>query len=137
MPRTRLSAALWLFIVFASGILVGVVSHRLYVTSTASANANAAPRTMDEFRRRYLSEMKERVGANDEQLASVTRILDDTKQKFDALHAQEKPLHDRIQQDQIDAIKALLNDQQKVAYDEWRAERERRRQVAMAQKKKK
>jgi ABC-type transporter Mla subunit MlaD len=135
MLRTRFSAALYLLIVFASGILVGVVSHRLYVTSTASANT--APRTMDEFRKRYLSEMKEKVGANDQQLASVATILNETKQKFDNLHAQEKPLHDRIQQDQVDAIKALLTDQQKVAYDEWRAEREKRRQLALAQKKKK
>jgi hypothetical protein len=134
MLRTRLSAALYLAIVFASGILVGVVSHRLYVTNTASANT--APRTMDEFRRRYLSEMKDRVGANDEQLAAVGRILDETKGKFDALHAQEKPLHDRIQQEQVDAVKALLNDKQKVAFDEWRAERERRRALAQAQRKK-
>jgi hypothetical protein len=134
MLRTRLSAALYLAIVFASGVLVGVVSHRLYVTNTASANT--APRTMDEFRRRYLGEMKDKVGANDEQLAAVGRILDETKGKFDALHAQEKPLHDKIQQEQVDAIKALLNDQQKVAFDEWRAERERRRALAQAQKKK-
>ena len=134
MLRSRLSAALYLLIVFASGILVGVVSHRLYVTNTASANS--APRTMDEFRKRYLGEMKQKVGASDAQLSSVANILDETKQKFDALHAQEKPLHDKIQQDQIDAIKALLNDQQKTAYDDWRAERERRRQLAMAQKKK-
>lgn len=134
MLRSRLSAALYLLIVFASGILVGVVSHRLYVTNTASANS--APRTMDEFRKRYLGEMKQKVGASDAQLSSVANILDETKQKFDVLHAQEKPLHDKIQQDQIDAIKALLNDQQKTAYDDWRAERERRRQLAMAQKKK-
>ncbi len=134
MLRTRLSAALYLAIVFASGILVGVVSHRLYVTNTASANT--APRTMDEFRRRYLGEMKDKVGASDEQLAAVGRILDQTKGKFDALHAQEKPLHDKIQQEQVDAVKALLNEQQKVAFDEWRAERERRRALAQAQRKK-
>jgi hypothetical protein len=134
MLRTRLSAALYLAIVFASGVLTGVVSHRLYVTNTASANT--APRTMDEFRRRYLGEMKDKVGANDEQLAAVGRILDETKGKFDALHAQEKPLHDKIQQEQVDAVKALLNDQQKVAFDEWRAERERRRALAQAQRKK-
>ena len=134
MLRSRWSAFVYLVIVFASGILVGVVSHRLYVTNTASANT--APRTMDEFRKRYLGEMKEKVGANDRQLDTVARILDETKQKFDALHAQEKPLHDKIQQDQVDAIRALLTDQQKIAYDEWRAERERRRQLAIAQKKK-
>jgi hypothetical protein len=39
MPRTRLSAAAYLILVFASGILVGIVSHRLYVTTTANASS--------------------------------------------------------------------------------------------------
>jgi hypothetical protein len=67
----------------------------------------------------------------------VGRILDQTEGMFDALHAEEKPLHDKIQQEQVDAVKALLNDKQKVAFDEWRAERERRRAMAQAQPKSK
>jgi hypothetical protein len=113
-------------VVFASGILVGVVSHRLYITSTVNASLiPPAPRTMDEVRRQYLADMRKKVGVNDDQLASVDRILDETKRKFDELHAHEKPLRDKIQQDQHDAINALLNDQQKVAFDNWRAERAR------------
>jgi hypothetical protein len=126
MPRTRLSAALYLILVFLSGILVGVVSHRLYVTSTVTASlVPPAPRTMDEVRKQYLADMRRKVGVNDEQIASVNRILDETKRRFDELHAQEKPLRDKIQQDQHEAISALLNDQQKVSFDNWREERAR------------
>jgi len=121
MPRTKLNAALYLALVFASGILVGAVSHRLYETKTV--NASAAPRTMEEFRRRYLAEMRARVGANDAQIASVTRILDDTKRKFDDLHAQEKRQKDTIAQQQHDAIAEVLTPKQKIAFDNWRAER--------------
>jgi len=123
MPRTRISIALYLFLVFASGILVGIVSFRLYATNTASANNS--PRSMSEFRKRYLDGMRTKVGASEAQIVEITRTLDETKRKFDALAAQEQPLHDRIQQDHIDAIKALLTDQQRIAYDNWRAERER------------
>jgi hypothetical protein len=123
MPRNRYSALLYLILVFASGILVGVVSHRLYVTSTVSATQ--PPRTMDEVRKKYLADMRARVGVNDDQLASVNRILDDTKQKFDDLSKREKPLHDAIQQEQIDEVSALLTPAQKTAYDQWRAERAR------------
>ena len=133
MPRTRLTVFFYLFLVFASGILVGSVSHRLYVTATASANTG--PRTLPEFRKRYLAEMRQKVGVNDQQIASVIRILDETKQKFDQLKAQEKPLHDRIQQEMIEAIRAELTDQQKIAYDQWRAERERARQAQETSKK--
>jgi hypothetical protein len=125
MPRTRLSAALYLVLVFASGILVGVVSHRLYVTSTVSATTIPAPRTMDEVRKKYLADMRAKVGVDEQQLASVNQILDDTKRKFDELHAQEKPTHDKVTQEQVDAISALLTPPQKVAYDKWREERAR------------
>jgi len=132
MPRTRLSTALYLILVFASGALVGVVSHRLYDTSSASANTS--PRSMTEFRKRYLDGMREKVGANEAQIAEIVKTLDDTKRKTDALQAQEKPLHDQIQQEHVDAIKAILNDQQKIAYDNWRAERERAKAAAAAQR---
>ena len=124
MPRSRISIAIYLFLVFGSGILVGTVAHRLYATNTASAN-NTPPGTMSEFRKRYLDGMRTKVGASEQQIIDITRTLDETKRKFDALAAQEQPLHDKIQQEHIDQIKALLNDQQRVAYDNWRAERER------------
>jgi hypothetical protein len=123
MPRTRTSIVLYLILVFASGILVGTVSHRLYATNTASASTS--PRSMSEFRTRYLAGMREKVGVNETQIVAITKTLDETKRKFDALAADEKPLHDKIQQDHIDQIKALLTPQQVVAYDNWRAERER------------
>ncbi len=123
MPRTRLSAALYLLLVFASGILVGIVSHRLYVTNTVSATS--VPPTSAEVRQKYLTDMRSQVGLSDNQIAEVNSILDQTKQKFDALHASEKPMRDKIQQEQIDAISALLSPTQKTAYERWRAERAR------------
>ena len=134
MPRTRYSAALYLILVFASGILVGVVSHRLYVTTTVNATAPQAPRSMAEFRKKYLAEMKTKVGVNDGQIASVNAILDDAKSKFDDLHKKETALHDAISKEQVDSISALLTPQQKTAYDQWREERARLH--AEAQKKK-
>jgi predicted secreted Zn-dependent protease len=123
MPRTRIGIAFYLILVFASGILVGIVSFRLYAANTASANNS--PRSMTEFRKRYLDGMRTKVGVSEAQIVEITRELDETKHRFDALAAEEQPLHDKIQQEHIDAIKALLTDQQKVAYDNWRAERER------------
>jgi len=128
MPRTRISIALYLCLVFASGMLVGIVSNRLYATNTASANNS--PRSMSEFRKRYLDGMRTKVGASEKQILEITRTLDETKRKYDELAAQEQPLHDKIQQDHVEEIKALLNDRQKIAYDNWRTERERAKQQA-------
>jgi uncharacterized membrane-anchored protein YhcB (DUF1043 family) len=133
MPRTRISIAIYLFLVFTSGIMVGVVSYRLYATNTASANNT--PRSMSEFRKRYLDGMRTKVGASEAQIAAITRTLDETKRKYDELAAEEQPLHDKIQQDHINEIEALLNPQQRIAYDNWRAERERAKQQPSKQSK--
>ena len=132
MPRSRLTIALYLILVFASGILVGVVSHRLYAT-TSTASANNSPQTVTEFRRRYLEGMKKEVGASPAQLVEIGKILEDTKKKVDELAAAERPLHDKIQQDHIDQIKELLSPQQRIAYEDWRAARERAKRLAQAQ----
>lgn len=123
MPRSRFSIALYLILVFASGILVGVVSYRLYSTNTASANT--AKPTIGEFSRRYLEGMRTQVGVNDDQLRQVQLILQDTRHKLDELAAKEKPLHDQIKMEHVQEIRNLLNDKQKIAYDNWRVARAR------------
>jgi hypothetical protein len=127
MPRTRLSAILYLLLVFASGILVGAVSTRLYAVK-ASVPAVTAPRNMAELTRRYSEEIRQKVGVNDAQVAAITKILADTKKKFDDLRREERPQRDRIQQEQIDSIRAVLTDEQKPAYEAWRAERQKAQQ---------
>ena len=127
MPRSRVSAALYLILVFASGIIVGTVGHRLYSTTTASASTL----TPDEWKKRYLEQMKKRVGASPDQLARVTAIMNDTKRKFDDVHAQEKTVHDKLYAQQVEDVRAVFADEkQKAAFEVWRAERKREREKA-------
>jgi hypothetical protein len=119
----RLTTLIYMLLVFGAGILIGVTSHRLYDTNTASANTANAPQNMTEFHKRYLAEMRERVHVNDQQINAVVGHLDDAKRRFDDLRAQEQPLHDHIQQELVDEIRGELTDAQKPAYDKWHAER--------------
>ena len=129
MPRSRVSAALYLILVFASGIIVGTVGHRLYSTTTASASASTL--TPDEWKKRYLEQMKKRVGASPDQLARVTAIMNDTKRKFDDVLAQEKTVHDKLYAQQVEDVRAVFADEkQKAAFEVWRAERKREREKA-------
>lgn len=125
MTGNRTSAILYLTLVFASGILVGGVSHRLYMTTSASASTTTE--TSAQWRKRYLKTMKEKVAVSDAQISVVDKLISDAKRKMDDLRAQEKPIHDKLQQELIEDIRSGLNDQQKAAYDTWRAERERAR----------
>src|SRR5579863_6198612 len=135
LSRSRTTIALYLVLVFASGILVGVESHRMYATTSTARAKTDPPKNMGEFRRRYLDGMKTQVGVSDTQLAQINIILEDTKKKVNELAAAEKPLHDQILQEHVDQIKDLLSPQQKIAYDNWRAERERAKREAEAKKK--
>jgi hypothetical protein len=106
-----------------------VVSTHLYAVKANFVPVSTAPRTMAELRTRYMSAMRERIpGITDEQTAAVSRILDDTKKKFDDIRREERPTRDHIQQEQIDAIRAVLTDAQRPAYEAWRAERQKAQQ---------
>ena len=132
MPKTRLSAILYLLLVFGSGILVGVASTRLYAVKASVTPAATAPRTLAEFRARYMSDMRTKIpNVTDDQVTAVSKILDDTKKKFDDLRHEERPTRDKIQQDQIDEIRAVLTDAQRPAYEAWRAERQKTQQQNM------
>jgi hypothetical protein len=122
VSSTKVSAAVTLLLVFASGILVGAVSNRLYMVRTASANA-PAPRTMAQYRKQFFEEMRVKVGATDAQIARMDVVLDDAKKKLDALHAEHKPMREKIDHDRIEGIRAVLDDKQRAAYDQWREER--------------
>ena len=65
-------------------------------------------------------------GVNDAQVAAVEKILADAKKRYDDLRREQRPMRDHIQQEQVDAIRAVLTDAQKPAYDAWRAERAKR-----------
>ena len=136
MPKTRLSAILYLLLVFGSGILVGVACTHLYAVKASAAPPAAAPRTLAEFRTRYMASMRARIpNVTDDQAKAVSGILDDTKKKFDDLRREERPTRDKIQQDQIDAIRSVLTDAQRSAYDAWRAERQKTQQQNMRNRK--
>jgi hypothetical protein len=62
-------------------------------------------------------------------LPLLRKILGDTKKKFDDIRREERPLRDRIQQEQVDAIRAVLTDAQKPAYEAWRAQRQKAQQT--------
>jgi len=126
MLRSKFSAAVYLALVFASGILVGGFASRLYM---AARPVNAAPRTTpDEWRKRYVNDLRTRVKLDEGQVQKLQEILDHTRQRYHELRDREKKTAQSIQTDQVDQIRAMLRDDQKPLYEELRAEREKHRQ---------
>ena len=61
MPKSRLSAALSVFLVFFSGTVLGAFSYRLYSLPSVqpAKDSGGPPRKMnaEDFRKRYLSDL--------------------------------------------------------------------------------
>jgi len=150
MPKSRLSAAISVFLVFFSGTVLGAFSYRLYSLPSVQSvkDTGGPPRKLspDEWRKKYVSDLSTALKMDDQQVSELNKILDHTREEFeqlnqkvqpaqDALNAKFRPAREAIQSQQVDAINALLRPEQKPLYDTFRAERERLRKLHMQQKK--
>jgi hypothetical protein len=127
MPKTKLSALVSLLLVFASGILVGAVAYRLYMVRTV-AMAPPTPRpSPEEVRKRIVSEMRDRVKLDDQQVARLNQIYDRTRQDFDALHKKGSQESRALWDRQKEEIQAILRPDQIPLYEQYQKERDEQR----------
>ena len=123
MTRTSFTTSIYLLLVFLSGGVVGVLGHSY---ATRSVSANTAPRNPEQYKRKYIEEMRTRLKLKDDQVNQLSGILDETRRRFHEQHERAKPELDQIQNDQVSKVRALLNDEQRSEYEKMRIEREKR-----------
>jgi hypothetical protein len=141
MPKSKLSAFLSLLLVFLSGAVVGAFAYRAYDLKSVAAERSGPPKRLDpeEVRKRIVSDMRERIHLDDQQVAQVNQILDQTGDQFRkirdkanvAMRSEMKPVHDK----QVELINSLLREDQRSLYAAWQAEREAERKRHEAEKK--
>ncbi|MGQ9919389.1 MAG: hypothetical protein ACUVS7_18470 [Bryobacteraceae bacterium] len=124
MRRSNLVLALSLLVVFASGVVVGVVGDRYLRGTNQTAKATRSP---EEYRRAYVEEMNRRLKLTPEQLEGLNRILDETREQFRQLREKQRPEIKALQDAQTARINALLTPEQQEEYARMRKEREERR----------
>ena len=128
MIGSKIPVWAYLLLVFVGGGAVGVFADRLYAVKAVSADTRApGPRTPDEYRKRYVEELKSRLKLDSDQATKLNAVLEATQQRMHDLHEREKPEMTAIHQEQVDRVHAILNDKQDVEYDKMREEREKRR----------
>ena len=125
MKRSSLTIALYVLLVFSGGVAVGGFGHHLYTVKSVSATSTR--KSPDDYRRAYMSEMKQRLKLDDTQAVNVEKVLDATRDRYRAFRERTKPEMDQIQTDQTKAIRGILSDEQMREYDRMRAERDARR----------
>lgn len=117
MKRSRLAVALYVLLVFLSGTVVGAVGHRLYYKETFTPRPRPSP---EEFRRRYLEDMRARLKLSDDQLRRIEAILDETRDRY-------RMQMRAMQEEQTARIREVLDPSQRAEYEKMRQEREERR----------
>lgn len=126
MKRSQVQIALYMLAVFLSGAVVGGFAHRLYMVKTVTAE----PRRPEDFRRKYVNDMRERLKLDDTQAARLNDILDRTAARFKQFREDHKQETDAIHEEQVREIRAMLNASQQADYEQFRLEREKRRRDA-------
>ena len=124
--RRNLVTGFYLLLLFLSGVAVGAFGLRLYTLNSVSASVNT--RNPEEFRRRYVAELRTRLKLTDDQVNRLGPILDETRQRYHDLHEKHKPEMKLIQDDQVQKIRAILTDAQQTEYTRLLDEREKQRQ---------
>ena len=125
MSRSNLTIALYLLLVFGSGIAVGAFGYRVYSGQPVLANAPKKI-TPEEWRREYVKEMQTRCNLTSEQSQSVDGVLDDMRARFQEEHKKHDADLKSLKDLQHERITAILTPEQRPAYEKMRADREAR-----------
>ncbi len=123
MRLSRLNLALYVGLIFASGITVGVFAHRLYTVNTVAAKATHSP---EEFRKHFVSDLQTRLNLRPDQVQKVNVILDGTRARFQEVHDKYRPEMNAIREQQHANIREILDDTQKAEFEKIKAERDKR-----------
>ena len=125
MKRSNFTIALYLFLVFASGIVVGAFGFRLY--SGTPVAAKTTPRiSPEEWRRQYFEEMQSRLKLTPEQMRQLNEISDQSRSRFHDAHEKNDAILRQIREEQTAKVRAMLTDEQRPEYEKLRAERDAR-----------
>ena len=123
MKRWTLPIALYLFVVFVSGSVLGALGYRLYNPPTTKSNAKLSP---EEWRRQNLEEMRQKLNLTPDQVQKVNTVYDETHSRFEAAHNTHNQVVKQIREDHVSKIRVLLTPEQLPKYEQLRAEREQR-----------
>jgi hypothetical protein len=116
MRRTKLIALIFGLLIFALGLVTGVLAHRLYVADSVNAS--------EDWRVRYVRELHSKLKLSDHQVDKLNDILDNTRAKVRAVKDRYKPEMLTIKQDQIARVVSILSPQQADQYRKIVAEQE-------------
>jgi hypothetical protein len=120
---SRAAIAAYVFLVFASGGVLGAFGMRLYTAQTTVRRTRPTP---EEQRKRATTEFESRLKLNAEQMQQLNIIMDDTKSRVDEIRRKMHPEYQKIHEDQNQKFRNMLTPDQQLEFDKMMKEREER-----------
>jgi len=121
MKRWNLPIAVYLFLVFVSGGVVGALGYRMYSPPSARSEQHVNPEVM---RKQYMDELRARVNLTAEQIQKVNVIMDETDASFNQMHERHHQDFEKIKEEHRAKLRAVLTPEQLPKYDQFRTERD-------------
>ena len=110
--KTKREAALLVIVVFLLGALVGGLAAHVW-------SIHAASRSIPHGPDQIIDQLSRELQFTPDQLKQVTQIVDETHSQVRALYAPIDAQREQIRQQSRARIRALLNDNQKVKFEEF------------------
>src|SRR5437763_12351602 len=88
--RSNSSIALYLLLVFVSGVLVCAFGYRLYTVTAVSATSRVAD-SQQARRQRFIAELRSRLQLRPDQVQQVSTIVDDGRARVREIHKRIDP----------------------------------------------
>jgi hypothetical protein len=121
MKLSRSAIALYIALVFVSGVVLGAVGHRFYLASTVPMRPSP-----EDVRKRVTAEYQQRLKLTDDQLAKLNMIMDETRARIEETRRQMHPAYQKIREEQQEKFREMLSVDQKAEYEKILKEREQR-----------
>jgi Spy/CpxP family protein refolding chaperone len=111
------------FAVFFIGIASGVLIANFYEQHVAGSRRDSERDERAERARNNVKRFNEYLGLTEQQQQEVSKIMEGTRSEFRKLSQETQPKYRAIEEASRDQIRALLTEEQKAKYDEFRARR--------------
>ena len=96
MKLSRATIALYVGLVFASGVVLGVFGERLYRATTVNAVARPNP---EEYRKQVIAEFQSRLKLDGDQVSRLNAIMDETRARVTETRKQMHPAYQKIHEE--------------------------------------
>ncbi|HLK17617.1 MAG TPA: hypothetical protein VKT81_01640 [Bryobacteraceae bacterium] len=123
MKRWNLPIALYMFLVFISGGVVGALGYRMYSPPAAHTEQRLNP---EAWRKKYMDELNSRVNLTPEQVQKMNALLDQSDASFTAARNQHHEAVEKIKEDHRARVRGLLTADQLPKYEQFNADMDAR-----------